>query len=1155
MRTLTLAALSLVASVSIASGASPVIRGVVTSKDDSSKIADAKVTLVAGAGWLKQAYAELNPEQPQVTSASDADGNFSLPFPQTDRRFFLPDKHHLVVTAPGFQPHVVDLHYQRIKVNVPLEIKLRRGEGSTVAIVSPENKTLAGVRVAPAIVAGHRIPWCVARSLANVSDENGKVTVQGCDAETLEAVFLSGDGVGNQRSGVRKQAGKGIVVVPARTREVVGKVIPADGETIDNLDATRLFVISRPVGASARVTNPDNLGWSFAHLDAAGNFRSPALSQGQLQHLLACPSDFPFRFDADKQVELSGGEGAFAWEMEMSKQVQLIATIREAGTDTPLEDISIASFDGRLEDTFTDASGKARFFRVRDHVSYYPHDHTGVLYFDDTFYQSSKKLPVDGVLELEPLTLNRSTGWRGSVVDADGKPVAGASIAYEFGQERFLTTQHVFSNPEGEFSLFGVADQTSVTLLASKGNSLSEKRSVILNSDEPVELVITPRKTAVPTGRVVDLDGHPVVGISVNIRRGQVMIAEGYSSEELMESEFYDRPTTATTNDDGLFEFPKTVDFKERVQIRISAPDFFKLHSPYAAGKLIGDEAEVSSVGRLELGEFRIMRRGAESEIQVVVKSEAGEGIANARVAIVGARVGTVRGTTGANGTASFRVPKGKAIVGISAPGYAPYFAPLANDGAVDCRLSKQTSPITNSIRNVEPETFFDAANQVFGVVEPVVVKSSPMHRVGLYMQGLAATQPEQFLAYVQTAVVQNPQVGQYALMYGEHALRQQPEMVELVVNNPLVPAEYAAMLLTQAASMSDDPDLHEDFLGEALAMARKKTGRDGLIGKARLARTLLAAGHNDLATQIAEEIWQDADEFQSMVDSNQRKLMVGESRVVVPVLAILDLKRAQQLIRLTAREVELDRLLSECELTWGQANAKAWIQHLEKGNVDAIDGGGIASWLRYQNEAGTMWKQGLGEPGIVGPLISDLNTRIGFLLAHARLSSNEEERQSLIEQTVQAMSSINRLESDHYLFHYTGVVLPALQQFDSLAPELLDALIFESLWQLPESFESDRLHTILGGAARIVSFRDRELGRQLLEPAFEDTGWLFGGRQLRLNNNQSILSIASVDPMWCVDVVNKLCDGPLAQDEAAQLEVRAGVAAELVKEAMRQKQ
>ena len=63
-----------------------------------------------------------------------------------------------------------------------------------------------------------------------------------------------------------------------------------------------------------------------------------------------------------------------------------------------------------------------------------------------------------------------------------------------------------------------------------------------------------------------------------------------------------------------------------------------------------------------------------------------------------------------------------------------------------------------------------------------------------------------------------------------------------------------------------------------------------------------------------------------------------------------------------------------------------------------------------------------------------------------------------------------------------------------SLPPEDLDPLIFAALWNLPPAFDGDRLHSILAGAARVLAYRDRELGRILLEPALIERGWMFSG-------------------------------------------------------------
>ncbi|MFK8113307.1 MAG: hypothetical protein AB8B91_13950 [Rubripirellula sp.] len=90
-------------------------------------------------------------------------------------------------------------------------------------------------------------------------------------------------------------------------------------------------------------------------------------------------------------------------------------------------------------------------------------------------------------------------------------------------------------------------------------------------------------------------------------------------------------------------------------------------------------------------------------------------------------------------------------------------------------------------------------------------------------------------------------------------------------------------------------------------------------------------------------------------------------------------------------------------------------------------------------------------------------------------------------------------------------------------------------------------MQTILGGAAQILALRDRRLARTLLEPAFQDRGWLFMGRQLSLTRNPTLNALAGVDPVWCSEVIAELCESDFKFDPADQLEVRSGAVNSLI--------
>jgi hypothetical protein len=169
-------------------------------------------------------------------------------------------------------------------------------------------------------------------------------------------------------------------------------------------------------------------------------------------------------------------------------------------------------------------------------------------------------------------------------------------------------------------------------------------------------------------------------------------------------------------------------------------------------------------------------------------------------------------------------------------------------------------------------------------------------------------------------------------------------------------------------------------------------------------------------------------------------------------------------------------------------------------------------------------------------------------LLYHARISADRDQRRQLLSAASDLIRDGEATPSSGGLYNnHTASLLPDLPLIRDIDPDTLDLLIFNTLWMLPEQFEGELLQFILGDAAQIVALRDRDLARTLIEPAFEDRGWLFMGHYVRFDRNDALNSLAGIDPQWSVEIVDLLCREELRHNPVDQLELRCGMVTDLM--------
>lgn len=1118
--------------------------------DSSGKpLPTAKATLVPGADYSRSYLFELDPGLHRITGNADDTGHFSVAFRSDDTRFLAGIKLALIVEDPQHQTQRLNIDLSRIQAGVPLEdVQLAPAVQTKIQVRSHDGKPLQGVQVYAAVQQGKKIPFAVAcEQSTEVTDADGSVRIPQSDPGSLEGVFVVGPTVGNHRLNVlRSPTGELHVELPI-TRAVNGEITCPAEEAIPGVSSTRLFAFTLRSGSI--YSQPSlQCSWQIAQVSKQGTFDIPAIALGDLAYSLICPADFPYRASQLDSVDLVQtlvkGDTPQEWRIRFKKQTQLRATILEASTKKPLQNICIATHDGRYQVTFTDEQGKASFYRTIDHVSYFPQDTLGEYFLGQAFYQDSNSVPVDGVIELEPMSMQKRLAWKGKTVDQDGHPIPAAKIVYTYSLERFTQSEVTYSDGDGHFRLAKISPKTAIKIRAEKGNAASELKSLVFPTKDAFELKLTQRTSLRPSGRLLDLRGNPIAGVSVKVMRGTVMIKEGYNSEELRAQELYDPPESALTDADGRFLFPATINFQHKLQVQVADPNCFPYHSSFVDFSKLDDAKKDD---KLDMGDFKVMRRPQSRTLHVVIQSSTGAPIHGAEVVAIGARTGTQRGNADANGQVHLDFLNGKSVLAVSAEGYRAHFAEVPDgDKTIHVVLrsaSDDHQERGNAIGDLDPQLFSSAAEEVFQVVPAPDLAHSTPHRMMTYLSAQAAIDP---ISFIKTAKTKG--VGQYSGM-ASSSLTENKDLVEHAIDQKVVEGAAKGEFLLQAASKSGDPALQEDWVGEAIVASRgiSSAMQRGFL-MSTISASLLSSGRVEDAKRLMKDVWQSASDLHEVIESGERKKLTGESRGVGPLLAIIDLKKSHELIRLIAREIEIDSLLTEARLYRAQAYPEEFAKQLEDGALSELSDRGVDGWLRRVSRFNGMLTNGIPQPEKAASLIADPKVRLAFVLLHARTTEDLGLRDRLMQLAVGAIrQASSNSADDHFLFHFTGKMLPELRKFDSIEPQFLDQLVFATLWNMPAQFEGDRYQTVLAGSAQILAFRDQKLAKTLLEPAYGDLGWLFMGRQLNLTRNSALNAVAGVDPRWSVEVVDRICNEMLKHDPVDQLELRAGVAKALI--------
>ena len=127
-------------------------------------------------------------------------------------------------------------------------------------------------------------------------------------------------------------------------------------------------------------------------------------------------------------------------------------------------------------------------------------------------------------LVLPTVELPRGVDVKGSVVDEQGQPVAGAQVESRWeGARSIVASALARTDQDGRFVLLRGVDPLAELKLTAWDGFASLDGAMIVRAEaaqtKPIVLRIEPKNTAPLGGRVIDLAGNPVAGASIQLWR------------------------------------------------------------------------------------------------------------------------------------------------------------------------------------------------------------------------------------------------------------------------------------------------------------------------------------------------------------------------------------------------------------------------------------------------------------------------------------------------------------------------------------------------------------------------------------------------------------------------------------------------------------
>lgn len=251
--------------------------------------------------------------------------------------------------------------------------------------------------------------------------------------------------------------------------------------------------------------------------DADGRFALTRLPSGNPWYQVSDPKS-EWILKADRNVSLEEGEVRDLGDLQLSKGLLLKGkVVDEEGKG--IAGARVSNSTGAISDT----SDKDGNFKVRSlgGRTYLWTQKEGYLELSN----EQRQFDVDGALDeqtVPPLVLKRGVYLTGTVVDANGKPAAGAPL---IGGERYVNNApETKVEEDGTFRLGPLAPGATITLQTSDEWAFAKEQKLTVPSLKmaatapKLNLTLQKIKLQEAKGRVISSDGKPVPNVVVHIK-------------------------------------------------------------------------------------------------------------------------------------------------------------------------------------------------------------------------------------------------------------------------------------------------------------------------------------------------------------------------------------------------------------------------------------------------------------------------------------------------------------------------------------------------------------------------------------------------------------------------------------------------------------
>jgi hypothetical protein len=451
------------------------------------------------------------------------------------------------------------------KSGAPIQVKMVRSEPVRLVLLNPDGQPVEGARLAPARIRGIWLPFDLGERLAAQTDANGRATIAAGSADELEVIRATSRPFGVQHLRIpRFDAAETRTLKLLPAGRVQGRIRAEDPRAVRGLSVR----IATAIGASARADGTGGSAETVTNND--GRFWVPAIAIGELTVTHQLRRELPLRNGPPDWPAVREGEFTEV-EVFLKKAVRVSGVVNETGTGKPIPGAGVSvGWQPEPLVLSTDAQGRFTDYVLpgvfAPSVVDIPHGY----YFPDFFLDSQVVATGAADVTLKPLQLAKSGAVKGKVIDASGRPAAGAEVSgYWLRPSRGYDSVAAVADREGAFVIEGVHPQIEVRLSARRGIATTAEPQPAWSDKGPVTLQISPENATAIEGRAVGPKGGSLVNASVRIS-GRKRGPENFEVEPPRIVAFDDDGHSwFRTDADGRFRTPRCLrpDLEYRAEI------------------------------------------------------------------------------------------------------------------------------------------------------------------------------------------------------------------------------------------------------------------------------------------------------------------------------------------------------------------------------------------------------------------------------------------------------------------------------------------------------------------------------------------------------------------------------------------------------------